>query len=175
MWFWSFIIYSFLGFLLEVVFARLTGGRAERKNLLLLPICPVYGLGACAILWLTPMAQGRPLLLLILGMGAATAVEYATAAWYEQALGVSFWDYTGLPGSIRGRICLPFSLVWGLLAVLLMRWVHPALAPLMAQIPGPVTWSMAALTGADLLVSGVMMRRTGSRDCLDWYRRGPET
>ena len=49
-WFWSFITYSFIGFLLEVAFARMTGGRADRKGLLVLPLCPVYGVGACLIL-----------------------------------------------------------------------------------------------------------------------------
>ena len=49
-WLWYFIWYSFLGFLLEVGYARWTGGRRDRKCLLLLPLCPVYGLGACAVL-----------------------------------------------------------------------------------------------------------------------------
>ena len=28
-------------------------------------------------------------------------------------LGVSFWDYTGVFGNLRGRVCLPFSLACG--------------------------------------------------------------
>ena len=63
-WIWYFIWYSFLGFLLEVGYARWTGGRRDRKCLLLLPLCPVYGLGACAVLllprgcWSGPFAGG---------------------------------------------------------------------------------------------------------------------
>ena len=48
---WYFWIYSFLGFLLERMFAALT--RAEhraRRCFLLLPLCPVYGLGMLAVL-----------------------------------------------------------------------------------------------------------------------------
>ena len=48
-WFWYFVIYSFLGFCIEVVFARLTDQKKrDRKCLYLLPLCPVYGLGAVA-------------------------------------------------------------------------------------------------------------------------------
>ena len=43
-WVWNFILYSFFGFLLEVAYARATGGRGDRKSLLVLPLCPVYGL-----------------------------------------------------------------------------------------------------------------------------------
>ena len=57
-WFWYFLIYSFLGFLLEVSYARITGGYPERKCLLVLPLCPVYGLGACD--WLQSKAFLRP-------------------------------------------------------------------------------------------------------------------
>ena len=65
-WFWYFLVYSFLGFLVEVVYVRVVGGaKRDRKCRLLLPICPVYGLGALAVLApAPPFVQARPLLLL---------------------------------------------------------------------------------------------------------------
>ena len=57
-WFWYFLIYSFLGFLVEVAYVRLVGGvKRDRKCRLVLPICPVYGLGALAILLLPPLVR----------------------------------------------------------------------------------------------------------------------
>lgn len=173
-WFWRFVCCGFLGFLLEVAYARVTGGRQDRKGLLLLPLCPVYGVGALGILWLAPLAGGHPAGIFVLGAAAATAAEYALAAWYEQVLGVQFWDYRDLPGNLHGRVCLPFSLAWGVLSLGLVYWVDPMLAGYLRAIPAPVTLSMALLVGADLLVSSVMMRRTGGRDCLRWYRSAGE-
>ena len=50
-WLWYFWIYSFLGYLLEKAFAVATKAeRRERKCFLLLPMCPVYGLGMAAVL-----------------------------------------------------------------------------------------------------------------------------
>ena len=83
-WFWYFGVYSFLGFLLEAAFARLTGGRPERKCLLVIPLCPVYGLGACAVLLLPRWVRELWPALFLLGGGAATAVEYAAAVFYER-------------------------------------------------------------------------------------------
>ena len=168
--FWYFVLYSFLGFLLEVIYARCTGGRRDRKCLLVLPLCPVYGLGALAVLALPPFVLSRPLLLMALGGAAATAVEYAMALFYEDCLGVSFWDYRGLPGSIHGRICMPFSLAWGVLALPLIYWVHPALAPLVQAIPGPVSLSAVTAVGADSLISLALLAQTHDRSCLEWRR-----
>lgn len=170
-WFWYFIIYSFFGFLLEVGFALATGGRMDRKCLLVLPLCPVYGLGACAIVLLPQAVTGAPVLLFLAGGVAATAAEYGMALVYERGLGVSFWDYSDLPGNLQGRVCLYFSLAWGLLALPLVHWVHPALRHMVRAIPLPVTWMMLMTVAADMAVSALLLHHTRNRDCLRWYHR----
>lgn len=168
-WFWSFMAYSFLGFLLEVAFARLTGGRSQRKGLWVLPLCPVYGLGACLILALPDWVRYRPGLLFLLGGLAATAAEYAAAVYHEKVLGVSFWDYTGLPGSVRGRVCLPFSLAWGVLSLGLVYWVHPILSPWLGRVPSPVSWMALATLAVDAALTALVLRHTGDIASLRWY------
>lgn len=86
-WFWNFVWYSFCGFLLETAYARLTGGGGSRKCLRVLPLCPVYGAGALAILALPSWVQGRPWALFLLGGLTATGVEYAWAALCQRGLG----------------------------------------------------------------------------------------
>ena len=173
-WFWLFVFYSFGGYLLEKAFAAATAAPQQvRKCFLLLPLCPVYGLGAVVILYLAPLTGGAPLPLFLLGVAGATVVEYATSLVYERGLGVSFWDYSGLWGNVRGRVCLPFSLAWGVLALALVWWVHPWLLPRLAAIPRPVSGAMLALLLADSGVSALMLRRTGRRECLQWYRPHP--
>lgn len=167
---WSFIAYSFAGFLLETAFAWLTGGAAGRKGLLVLPLCPVYGAGACLVLALTAPVRGEPPAVFLVGGLAATAAEYLAALYHEKALGVSFWDYGDLPGSLHGRVCLPFSLAWGTLSLGLVYWVHPFLVPWLACIPAPVSWSALIAAAADGLMSAALLRRSGSTDCLRWYK-----
>ena len=171
--FWNFLLYSFLGFCLEVIYARLTGGRRDRKRTLLLPLCPVYGIGASAILLLTPlMGKSVPGIFFIGGI-AATTVEYILAVWYEKGLGVSFWDYRKVRGNLHGRICLPFAFIWGLFSLVLVYWIHPLAEKMMKiSIPFPVATGVTALVFGDLIISAVMLRRSGNRDCLRWYVRG---
>ena len=91
------------------------------------------------------------------------------ALFYEKGLGVSFWDYRALPGSVQGRVCLPFSLAWGLLTLPLVYWVHPALSPLLRSIPAPVSRMALATVLADGLLSLLLLKRTGNREYLKWY------
>ena len=169
--FWYFVIYSFLGFLLEVAFARLVRAqKRDRKCFWLLPLCPVYGFGALAILMLPGGVLRSVPLLVLLGGLAATGVEYLMAVFYENGLGVAFWDYSGLRFHLQGRVCPLFSLFWGLLAVVLVRWVHPAVEAAV-DIPVPLSVSAMLLLAADSVYTAVLLRSTRSTDSLRWYSK----
>ncbi|MEY8404133.1 putative ABC transporter permease [Oscillospiraceae bacterium 44-34] len=162
--------YGFLGFLLEVSFAAAVGGRPDRKGLWVLPLCPVYGAGACLILALPGWVDERPWLLFLLGGVTATAAEYLAALWHEKVLGVSFWSYDGLPGNFQGKVCLPFSLAWGTLSLGLVYGVHPVLAPWLARVPAPVSWAALATLLTDGLLTAALLRRSGDTGSLRWYQ-----
>ena len=78
---WIFLTYSFFGFVLEVVYARLTRSeKPDRKCLLVLPLCPVYGLAALGILALPKAVEAVPLLLFFAGGGVAALALASGAA-----------------------------------------------------------------------------------------------
>ena len=135
-WFWYFVIYSFLGFCLEVLFARVTQqSKRDRKCFLFLPLCPVYGLGALWILALPAPVRDHPILLFLGSALAATGAEYAMSLFYERLTGVHFWDYRHLPFHLHGRVCLLFSGFWGILGVGAIHVLHPAVIRFTAQLP----------------------------------------
>lgn len=167
----EFFCYSFLGFLLEILYARLLGrGGQGRKCLLFLPLCPVYGLGAVAILHMPPLLLTHPVGIFIAGGLLATLVEYAVGAFYLQGAGVRFWDYSDSPGNLSGFICPLYTLYWGLLALELVQGIHPFLSLWMAQIPEELTVLLFCLFSADSLFSLWLLHQTGTPDCLMWYK-----
>ena len=171
---WSFFFYGFGGYLLEKAFAGATHAPLQvRKGFLLLPLCPVYGLGALLILTPAPLLAGRPLLLALWSGAAATGAEYAMSLFYEKLFRVSFWDYTALPWNLGGRVCLAFSLCWCGLGLLTVYGIHPLAAALVARIPEGFTLPCALLMGADALWTAAVLRRSGSTDALIWYARRP--
>lgn len=156
---WYFWFYSFLGWGLERSFAVLTRSSSQRRRcLLLLPLCPVYGLGMLAVLALPPMDW---LGLTLWGGLTATAVEYAYHWAGERFLGVRFWDYSRVPGNLRGRVCLPFTLAWAPLTVLAVRFVQSGLALLAEAVPPAVSYGFLLLFTADAVCSLQFLRVTG--------------
>ena len=168
--FWYFLLYSFLGFLLEVAFARVVRSpKRDRKCFLFLPLCPVYGLGALGILAAVELWGNNPLLLALVGAGVATVTEYLMGVFYQRVLGVEFWNYSELPLNLGGKVCLPFSMAWGLLALVLVYLLHPHVAVLVSQIPAWLTPAAAILLLTDSAASLWLLKTTGSTDSLKWY------
>lgn len=160
-WLWYFWIYSFLGYGLEKAFAAVTRAEhQERKCFLFLPLCPVYGLGMLAVLALPPALQ-RGGWLVVFGGLAATAVEYAVHWGYETFLGVRFWDYSHVPGNWNGRVCLPFTLVWGVLTAAAVRLLQPGIELLAARVPAEVTYLILLVFTADAVCSARFLQATG--------------
>ena len=90
------------------------------------------------------------------------------SVFYEDALGTAFWDYSDVPFNVHGRVCLPFSIAWGLLSIPLSLWVHPWLKGLHFSPPPVVTALMALAFGADVLLSCALVIRSGTRESLNW-------
>lgn len=166
--FWTFLFYSFCGFLLEVGFAKVTHSpKQDRKCHVLLPVCPVYGVGALSILILPAAVTAYPFLLFFAGAAVCTAAEWGLSWFYEKAAGAAFWDYHTLPWNLNGRVCLLFSLFWGLLALPLVYGVQPWLLRWVSRIPPAVTIPAALFYLGDAATSLFLLRRGGTR-ALRW-------
>lgn len=165
-WFWNWWFFSFFGYLLEKVFARLTGSpKQNRKCFILLPLCPVYGFAVTAMLALPESWRtGWPLLLL--SALVPTVVEALMHRYYECFFGVCYWDYRDQPWNWKGRICLPFALVWTALMPLAVRRIAPVLARWIPVIPAGVSLAAGVLLAADWLCSRYLLWRRGDTELL---------
>lgn len=164
---WQFWIYSFLGYLLERGYAAATHAPNQvRKCFLLLPLCPVYGLGVLAVLALPVECKDGFFALAWWGGLAATAVEYGVHAAYEYWFHVHFWDYKDVWGNLKGRVCVPFSIVWGLLLAAGFPAAQEILIPWICAIPPEVTYGALLLFTADTVVSVRILRRTADPTAL---------
>lgn len=170
--FWYFFIYSFIGFLIEVCYVRVTGeAKRDRKCRLFLPICPVYGLGALGLLLLPAEIQQNPFLLFPAAVLICTGVEWLTGFFYEKVFRVCFWDYSRLPLHLGRHACLRFALYWGILALLIYYLLHPAVTWLVLRIPLWAAPPAAAALLVDTVLTTRLLRRTRDTGSLRWYLR----
>lgn len=130
-----FIAYSFLGWMLEVIYHIFSVKKLINRGFLHGPICPIYGNGAVImILFLTPLIDNT-IYLFVGGFILATVLEYITGYVLELSFDTKWWDYTNEKFNIKGYVCLKFSLIWGLVAVFMMKVLQPKIAQITYSIP----------------------------------------
>ena len=130
-----FLIYSCIGWCLEVIYAAATTGQLVNRGFLNGPVCPIYGFGMVIVLFaLTPL-QHSILLLYLGGVILPSALELVGGWALYKLYHTRWWDYSDYPFNIGGYICLEFSLLWGVGTLIVMKLVHPIIADAVALIP----------------------------------------
>ena len=130
-----FLIYSCLGWCLEVIYAAVTTGNLINRGFLNGPVCPIYGFGMVIVLFaLTPLSHSL-LLLYLGGVLLPSALELVGGWALYKLYHTRWWDYSDYPFNIGGYICLEFSLLWGVGTLIVMKLVHPIIADAVALIP----------------------------------------
>ena len=167
--FWIFFIGAFLGVVVELLFCLATQFHLEnRSGLIYGPFNPVYGFGAVALtLGLYWLRYKRDLYILIGGTILGGAIEYICSWVQEQIFGTVSWDYSKLPFNINGRICLLYSIFWGILAILWIKFLYPRFCSLILKIPNklgrPLSWILAVFMVFNMFMSSVAVLRWAER------------
>lgn len=131
-----FVIYSFLGFVVETIFGMLTKGVIEsRRSCFYGPFCCIYGLGAAIMIPGLKKFKRSNWTLFIAGAIEGSVIEYVVGWIGEVIFQIKWWDYSNMPFNIHGRICILFSVFWGLLALVLIRLINPYIEILIDKIP----------------------------------------
>lgn len=160
---------SFMGVVVELLWCLITNGYLEsRSGLVYGPFNMLYGVGA-AVLSLTLYRfrnRGRWLSFLG-GFVVGSVVEYLCSWGQEALLGSRSWDYSGMPFNINGRICLLYSIFWGILGVLWIKDLYPRMSKWILKIPNHagkiVTWVLTVFMAVNCLVSAVAVWRWAER------------
>lgn len=134
-WLLFFFIYCFLGWVWESCYVSIKKREWINRGFLHGPMLPIYGSGAIIVLICTIGVRDQIVLTFLFGMIGATILEYVTGAYMERLFRVRYWDYSHMPLNLKGYICLPVSLGWGVFSVLLVRVIHVPIENLVLQIP----------------------------------------
>lgn len=130
-----FIIYSIAGYLIETVFGIITKGVWEsRQGFVYGPFCCIYGLGAVVMILALQYFNKNYKSLFLGGFLVGSIVEYTVSLFGEMMLNLKWWDYSNMPLNINGRICVFYSMFWGILAIYLMKHVNPKVDKLIEKI-----------------------------------------
>lgn len=120
-----FLIYSFLGWILESFYAVLVLGHFVKRGFLFGPICPIYGFGAVIFILIFDGLKGHNVKKFFISMIVFSIFEFVASWILEMIFHLRWWDYSDAMFNIQGRICLSFSIVWGLAGIIFSNYLHP--------------------------------------------------
>lgn len=146
-YFFYFMVYSFMGWVLEGSYNLYSLGTFRKEGFLKGPFKPMYGCAPLLLLAAKDLQLPVPLLL-VLALIIPSAVEYASGWLLKAAFHRQWWDYKELPYQLHGHVCLKFSLYWWGLATACIYLLQPVMEGLYTVIE-PL-WGMV-LPMADLL------------------------
>ena len=132
-----FIITSVCGYFIELIWTFLTKGIFINHSAVVIgPFNFAYGIcGIVLTLLLYRFKDESYLKLFILSFIGGSILEYIMSWGMELVLGFTAWDYSDKFLNINGRICLSFSIFWGLLGILWIKILYPPIEKLLARIP----------------------------------------
>lgn len=133
---WYLVIFSIVGLILETIFCYITTGIIEsRKGLIWGPFCPVYGVGATILIVLLNRYKDNIIKLFLAGSVIGNIIEYGLSYVLEAMYGMRFWDYSYIDLHLNGRICIKYSIFWGILAIILIKFIKPYIDKIINYIP----------------------------------------
>lgn len=165
--FWVFLISSAIGALIEMVYCRITGGVwMNRSSVLYGAFSFVWGFGAVVLtVALQRLVDKDDRWVFLMGALIGGAYEYLCSVFTEVVFGTVFWDYSHMKGNIGGRTNIVYCIFWGILAVVWIKILYPAMERMIEKIPPMsgkgVTWTLILVMACNgLLTAGAMIRYT---------------
>ncbi len=138
--FLSFIIYSFIGWILEIIYTYIKDKKVINRGFLIGPYCPIYGMGCILITLLLKKYYDDPIVLAIMSMIICSLLEYITSYLMEKIFKARWWDYRDRKFNINGRICLETLVPFGLGSLIIMYVVNPFILKLLDIIPDVIIY-----------------------------------
>ena len=133
-YFLYFIIYAFIGWFMEVCVSLWNKHKFINRGFLIGPYCQIYGWGSIAIILITGNNTQDVLAVFLKAILICSLLEYFTSYFMEKIYNVRWWDYSNKKFNINGRICLETMVPFGLLALLIIYVVHPAIIEIVGKL-----------------------------------------
>ena len=161
MYFLLFIIYSFLGWCLEVTCKLIEYKRFINRGFLIGPYCPIYGSGAVLITFLLYRYAYDPLVLFVMTTITCCILEYLTSLVMEKLFKARWWDYSKRKFNINGRVCLGTSIPFGIFGMAVTYIINPFFISLINKLSmntiNILTISLATVYVLDTIVSSIVI------------------
>lgn len=132
--FMLFVIYSFIGWLIEVIRTLTSEKKFINRGFLIGPYCPIYGFGCISIITISSKITDKYVLMFILSVLICGILEYLTSYFMELIFKIRWWNYSNEILNINGRICVRNLIIFGFGGYIICK-INPYLLKIINIIP----------------------------------------
>ena len=129
-----FLIYAFLGWIVEILDIIIIDRKVVNRGFLIGPVCPIYGVGVLLMIFLLKRFIDTPLALFVLATTIFMTLEYITSYLMEKLFNARWWDYSNYKYNLNGRICLETTIPFGLGGMFVMYIINPFITNLLSKV-----------------------------------------
>lgn len=151
-----FVIYSFLGWVLESVVRTICEKKIINTGFLIGPFCPIYGFGAIIMVLFLDKFKNNIIMLFLISFIVLSIWEYIVGVLLEKLFKTKYWDYSNHKFNYKGRICLTNSLAWGVLGVLFIKYIHPLILNILSNIEFIYVSIVVSIISLILLIDAIV-------------------
>ena len=137
------LLYSFFGWLMEVICKLFELKKFVNRGFLIGPICPIYGYGVLSIILLIGKDTSDILAVFLKSILICSLLEYFTSYIMEKLFKARWWDYSKKKFNINGRICLETMIPFGILGCFVIYIIHPSIVKLVGLLPDILRYVIA--------------------------------
>lgn len=142
-YFLLFIIYSCMGWIMEVIGKLIEKHKFINRGFLIGPYCPIYGWGCLTMILLLSKYLDEPIILFFMAILICSILEYFTSYFMEKLFNARWWDYSKRKFNINGRICLETMIPFGILGCLILYIVNPFIINILDKVPNNILYALA--------------------------------
>ena len=161
-----FFVYSFIGWLVGTVLAAYRRHRFIDVGFLYGPYCPSYGI--CGVLFAVLLhdLKGQWFFLFLGGAIIVFMVVYLTGFLLQQIFHHKWWDCSHKKFQFGSYVHMPYTILWGLMAVISIEFIEPLLLGVLHWIPMSIREIiliiLLIIMGIDLLgtLTGILSTRS---------------
>lgn len=167
--FWIFFFACFFGVVIETIYCLVRNGYIEsRQGLIYGPFNLVYGIAALIITVVLKKIKTKNVIsIFCISFVVGSMFEYVCSLFQEYVFGTVSWEYSHKFLNLNGRITLLYSIFWGLLGIVWVKYAYPKFRNIIKRIPSlsmkSMTYILLIFMIMNSLISFVAVYRRNER------------
>ena len=154
-----FFMFSFIGWLVEVINSLIVEKKFVNRGFLIGPIVPIYGTGGILMTLFLSKYRQDPVVLFCMAVIICSILEYFTSYFMEKVFHTRWWNYSDKKFNLNGRICLRNLIAFGIMGLIMIIYLVPLFIDILEKIDPMVLKVVVSILVVIYLVDFVISTR----------------